>query len=148
MNKNLIVVLGIGLLVTLFLIFYKQPLTTPQTEDTKVTDKKMVTIVLSDQNTSGESGTATLVEENGKTVVTVSTLGYPKDIAQPAHIHLGECPGVGAVKYPLTNLVNGQSVTTLEVTLAQLEEELPLGINVHKSVPEAKVYTACGDLKF
>ena len=109
--------------------------------------KKVVTVDLGEENDSGESGTATLEEKEGKVTVTVNLAGYPTDgTAQPAHLHVGACPGVGAVKYPLTSIVNGTSVTTLDVTLAQLTSELPLALNVHKSAAEAKVYTACGGL--
>lgn len=106
-----------------------------------------VSVVLAEENSSGESGTATLEEVDGKVTVTVNLTGYPTDgIAQPAHLHVGACPGVGAVKYPLTSIVSGTSVTTLDVTLAELTAELPLALNVHKSAAEAKVYTACGGL--
>lgn len=98
-------------------------------------------------NNSNQTGTAKLTEENGQTKVEISLTGFTKDIEQPAHIHLGECPGVGSVKYPLTSIVNGASVTTLAVTLEQLKKELPLAINVHKSAAEVSVYTACGPLE-
>src|SRR3989338_439841 len=107
-----------------------------------------LTINLSEQNNSSETGTATLVEENGQVVVTLNLTGFAENVSQPAHIHLGVCPDVGAVKYPLTNVLDGVSVTTLDVTLAQLENELPLGINIHKSAEEASVYVSCGDVKF
>src|SRR3989344_4691242 len=107
-----------------------------------------LTINLSEQNNSSETGTATLVEENGQVVVTLNLTGFAENVSQPAHIHLGVCPDVGAVKYPLTNVLDGESVTTLDVTLAQLENELPLGINIHKSAEEASVYVSCGDVKF
>src|SRR5258706_2763927 len=105
-----------------------------------------MTVLLATENKSGESGTAILKEVAGKTVVTLSLIGYPAN-AQPAHIHIGACPGVGAVKYPLTNVVNGQSVTTLHVTIAELEQELPLAINVNASAKDINNYTACGPLK-
>ena len=107
--------------------------------------KMMVTLAA--ENTSGESGTATLEESNGKTTVTVALTGYPTDgTSQPAHIHVGVCPGVGAVKYPLTNVVNGASVTVLSVTLDQLKKDLPLAINVHKSKTDIATYVSCGEL--
>jgi len=105
-------------------------------------------INLLEQNDSGESGTATLTEESGQVTVTISTTGFVENVSQPAHIHLGVCPDVGAVKYPLTNLLNGGSVTTINVTFGQLEDELPLAINVHKSAEEASVYVSCGNLEF
>lgn len=109
---------------------------------------KEMTVVMGEENASGESGTAKLVEEGGKVTVMVKLSGYPTDSApQPAHIHVGACPGVGAVKYPLTSLVNGVSTTTLDVTLDALKAELPLAINVHKSAADVKVYTACGALE-
>jgi len=105
-----------------------------------------MTVKLAAENNSGESGTAALKEDSGKTTVTLDLTGYVKDASQPAHIHIGVCPGVGAVKYPLTNVVNGKSVTVLPVTLSMLKAELPLAINVHKSKVEITVYTSCGQL--
>lgn len=104
------------------------------------------TVTLESVNDSGEAGTATLTEENGQTKVEIALTGYVQDVQQPAHIHIGECPGVGAVKYPLTSIVNGASTTMIAVTLDQLKKELPLAINVHKSTNEVSVYTACGPL--
>lgn len=109
---------------------------------------KEVTVVLKPVNDSGEVGTAILSEEFGVTKITISLTGYTKDIEQPAHIHVGVCPGVGAVKYPLTSVVNGVSETLLDLTLESLNKELPLAINVHKSATEASTYTSCGPISF
>lgn len=109
-------------------------------------EMKTITVSLEAAKDSSESGTATLTEEAGKVTVVLSLTGGPTTTPQPAHIHVGKCPEVGVVKYPLTNVVDGKSTTTLDVTLSKLLGELPLGINVHKSVPEVKVYTACGDI--
>lgn len=105
-----------------------------------------VTVTLLGENSSGESGNATLEEVSGKVTVTLALTGFTAGVSQPAHIHVGECPGVGAVKYPLTPVVDGKSVTTLDVTMAGLKSQLPLALNVHKSAGEVKVYTACGPL--
>lgn len=122
--------------------------TIPQAEVTESVDTEGMekVIQLSEQNESSESGTATLTESEGKVVVSLNLNSAPSDIPQPAHIHSGACPDVGAVAYPLTNVVNGVSVTTLDVTMADLAAKQPLAINVHKSVPEASVYISCGDL--
>jgi len=117
-------------------------------EESDDEEETQITVELEEQNDSGESGTAILKEENNQTTVTITMTGFQEDVSQPAHIHVGSCPDVGAVSYPLTNVLNGESETTLDVTLAQLESELPLGINVHKSVDNASVWTACGDLEF
>lgn len=107
---------------------------------------KELLVNLSEQNSSSESGTAKLTQEDSKVIVTLNLTGAPKDTPQPAHIHIGNCPTVSDVKYPLTNVVNGKSETTLDVTLETLLSQLPLGINVHKSVPQIKTYAACGDI--
>jgi len=111
-------------------------------------DKNRITVEIISENDSGESGRARLVEENGQVILTISMDGAPEDVSQPAHIHLGSCPEVGGVQYPLTNILNGESITTIDVTLDQLKSELPLAINIHKSVDEASVYVSCGNLIF
>lgn len=107
-----------------------------------------VTVILKPIKDSNEAGTAILKEENGQVKVTINLTGYTKDVEQPVHIHIGECPGVGAVKYPLTSIVNGASTTILSVTLESLKKELPLAINVHRSATEVSVYTSCGSVSF
>jgi len=102
-------------------------------------------IVLAEENKSGQKGMAVLEEVNGKVRVTV-TMSGTKMGTQPAHIHIGVCPGVGAVKYPLTNIVSGKSTTVLDVTMAELLNQGPLALNLHKSAAEVGVYTACGVL--
>src|SRR5688572_22170577 len=83
---------------------------TPTTGSTPSADKTMVesaTVKLTAQNDSGENGTATLTQQNGKTKVVIELTGAPQNTPQPAHIHVGACPNPGAIKYPLTNVVNG-----------------------------------------
>lgn len=112
----------------------------------KTSSEKNISIKLDAVNNSGESGLATFTTEGSKTKVSLNLTGSPKDVVQPAHIHIGGCPGVGAVKYPLTFPVNGLSETTLDVSLDQLVSELPLAINVHKSGIEAGSYVSCGNI--
>ena len=69
------------------------------------TISRETTVTLKPINDSNEAGTAVLTEENGQTRVEISLIGYTKDVVQPAHIHIGNCPGVGVVKYPLTSVV-------------------------------------------
>lgn len=79
---------------------------------------------------------------DGKTTVTIALKGSTAGVAQPAHIHEGACPGVGAVKYPLTNVTDGASTTTLDVKFADLLTG-GYSINVHKSTTESGVYVSC-----
>src|SRR5947209_13790516 len=65
-----------------------------------------------------------MLQDLGSQVKVTITMTAPSpegaSASQPAHIHVGTCPGVGAVKYPLTNVVNGTSVTTVNTTVAEL----------------------------
>lgn len=119
------------------------PTPTPAAED-----EKSVTFAMNAQNGSGESGTATLTATTeGKTQVVVSLTGTPKDVSQPAHIHLGTCVTLGAVSLPLESLVNGSSTTLVDVSLASLlHAATKFAINVHKSEAEITNYVACGDI--
>lgn len=156
MNKNfyLIIVAVLVLLGVGYFMMNSKSQTTqelPTTEDEAMAPSKPAamseyTIALSEQNESGESGTATLTETDGKVKVMLNLTGTPAGVTQPAHIHVGSCPDVGAVKYPLESPVGGVSETVLDITLDQLRAELPLGLNVHKSAAEASVYVSCGDL--
>ena len=105
--------------------------------------------MIHEENNSGISGNAILEAKDGKVKVrlelTSSILGLIMP-AEPAHIHVGACPNVGAVVYPLQSVVNGKSETVLNVSWANLKAQLPLAVNVHKSSAEAGTYVACGDI--
>ena len=148
MNRNLLLIVGAVILVAVGFLLFANRQTTVETPLVEVPDVVTTTetVVLAQQNESGETGVATLTEENGRLMVTLNMTGSPEGVAQPAHIHTGACPDVGGVVYPLTNVMDGVSETTLEVTMDQLRAGLPLAINVHKSVQESGVYTSCGDL--
>lgn len=155
-NTMLIVVAGVVVVVILgvFLSMNRTSRETPPSEgilerETPIdeTESPRGTVVLLDiQNNSGESGIATLSESDGKTLVTLALDGAPAGVTQPAHIHTGSCETIGGVKYPLTFPIDGVSETLLGVSFDQLLGELPLAINVHKSVAEASVYVSCGDV--
>ncbi|MEX0896007.1 MAG: hypothetical protein WDZ94_03640 [Patescibacteria group bacterium] len=153
MQSNLLFwIIAIALGVGAYFWLNRSDVTTEQaTEVTEVEDMSAtdgVTVELSEQSDLGQSGVATLENnDDGMLVVTLSMTGGEFPEPQPAHIHLGACPDPGAVSYPLENVVDGSSVTTLDVSWEDLETAgEPLAINVHKSAAEASVYTACGDL--
>jgi hypothetical protein len=142
-------------LVAAFL-FFKKPAPETQSpalenapEDQRQADipaGRTLVVPMSAQNNSGESGTATLVEDGGRTNVVIAVSGAPAGIAQPAHIHTGSCATIGGVKYPLNFPVDGKSETMIDVALDTLLGQLPLAINIHKSAAEANIYVACGDI--
>jgi Cu/Zn superoxide dismutase len=104
-----------------------------------------VTVDLAEQNSSGESGTATLTADGEQTVVVIELTGAPADTPQPAHIHSGTCAELGDVVYPLTNVEGGASETTVAAPLADLQAAA-YAINVHESEEAIQNYVACGDL--
>jgi hypothetical protein len=106
-----------------------------------------VTIPLKTQNGSGESGTATLEQMGADVVVHLTISKGSTSDAQPAHIHPGTCAKLDpAPKYPLSNVVDGTSVTTLKgMKLSDLQTGA-FAINVHKSTSDLKTYVACGDI--
>ena len=115
-------------------------------DDTAMMDDGTMTVDLAAVTGAAatQTGTATLKEVDGKVQVDLK-VDPAMTTPQPVHIHMGECPGVGEVKFTLTNIVDGMSTTTLDTTMDALKAE-KLAINVHKSADEVKVYTACGTL--
>lgn len=109
-------------------------------------EQRQIEIVLNEQNESGESGTATLWEVDGSLIVSLNLTGAPPAEPQPAHIHNGSCEDLGGINYPLTEVTDGVSDTSLEMSLDELLSQNPQAINVHLSVEQANVYVACGDL--
>lgn len=110
-----------------------------------------ITLNLTAQNDSGLTGAVKLTEVDGKTNVDLQTSGGLLTMTsptEPAHIHSGTCANIGGVKYALSNVIAGSSVTVVDSSLAELKAEFPLAINIHKSVKEIGTYIACVDLTF
>lgn len=155
MNKTALIIIGIIILAIIGWYAWSmgdtEPVETPEmteemTEEMEEEETSEVIVNLAEQNDSGEYGTATLTEMDGMVQVVLSLIGAPQDVTQPAHIHVNSCAEIGGVAYPLEFPVNGTSETMLEVSMEDLRSAMPLSINVHKSVEEASVYVACGDL--
>jgi hypothetical protein len=102
---------------------------------------------LTAQNGSGESGAVVLTPLGSKTRVEIALGGSPAGTSQPAHVHLGPCSKLTPKpSYGLASVVDGYSVTTLDVPIDTLLGGT-FAVNVHKSGPEAAIYVSCGDLK-
>lgn len=122
--------------------------TQEEVDSTMLSGTPSLPVILAEQNELGQSGSAT-IEQTGdnQVTVTLTLTGGEFMEPQPAHIHLGACPDPGSVEYPLENVVEGSSVTILDIPFSDiLASTSPLAINVHKSATEASVYTACGDI--
>ena len=97
-----------------------EPTPTATASQTAPATADEITVQMRAQSDSGETGTATLTRVDAtKTKVTLQ-LENPPAGPQPAHIHTGNCPKPGAVKYPLTNVESGKSETTVAASLDDL----------------------------
>ena len=71
----------------------------------------------------------------------------PATTPQPAHIHTGTCAKLGGVVYPLSNVVDGASTSTVKgVTIDKLLTATH-AINVHESAANLDKYVACGNIE-
>ena len=115
-------------------------------DDSMMAASKAVTITMHQQSSSGEKGTATLTQDGDNVVVKIELTGAGAG-PQPAHIHPGSCSKLDpSPKYPLTNVVDGKSTTTLKgMKLASLQTG-DFAINVHKSTSDLATYVSCGDI--
>ena len=104
-----------------------------------------VTVSLGPGRDGSQTGAATLTAQGSQTEVVIDIQPGPAGVAQPVHIHEGSCPGVGAVKYPLTNVVDGKSTTMVNAALSDLQKG-NFSINVHKSQEQISVYVSCGPI--
>ena len=128
---------------------------TPGTSETStpvpgaVTEGNSIKITMNAQNGSNQSGSATLTDMGNGMVEVVLDITDPGTAdPQPAHIHQGTCATLDPQPaYPLSNVVNGKSVTDVEATLDSLTAA-PYALNVHKSAAEAQTYVSCGEIKF
>jgi hypothetical protein len=151
--KSPAIVAAIGIVIAIALAVFalnrnsqKAPQVTSQVQSSPETQAMMVGVAIAnEQNQSGQSGQVYWQEKNGKVTVTINLEGALQ-APQPAHLHTGTCNQLGAIKYPLNDVVNGKSETTLDVTEAQLKADLPLAANVHKSQTELSVYVACANI--
>jgi len=105
-----------------------------------------LTVAIGAQNGSGETGTATLTQNGSDVKVVIAIKGAPAGTPQPAHIHDGTCADLKGVAYPLSNVVDGSSQTTVKgVTIDKLTGGT-FAINVHASAADLGKYVACGNV--
>jgi hypothetical protein len=107
-----------------------------------------VRFALNPQNGSGETGFVTMTQQGDNVVVDVTTKNAPAGLAQPIHIHAGQCekdlnpkPAV-----PLTTVQNGTSTTTIKNATVSQFETGAFAINIHHSTSDVPTYYACGDI--
>ena len=106
-----------------------------------------MTVELSEEAGSGQTGTATLTADGEQTMVSIEIDGDPVSDSQPAHIHEGSCgddlnpePAFG-----LPNVTDGSSTATVDVSLEALQAS-DYAINLHMSNEDLTTYTSCGNI--
>jgi hypothetical protein len=103
-------------------------------------------VVMNAVGGSGESGCATAHGINGAMVLAISVKGEPMGAIQPSHIHRGVCGSNGPVVLPLTNVVNGKSVTTIPMAKWNMMKGGKFYINIHKSPKDIPTIVSCGNV--
>jgi hypothetical protein len=108
--------------------------------------------VMSPQNGSTVSGTATAVPRTGDTlVVEIRIKGAKAGDLNPWHVHSGGCDSAGAVlgdpsRYASMTIGSDQSGQATARVKALLTVGVPYSINVHRS-PSDMAVIACGNLR-
>jgi hypothetical protein len=101
-----------------------------------------LSLELVEQNGSGQSGTATLTPAGEGSTRVVLELESPPEEPQPAHVHSGTCDDIGDVFAPLESLTEGESESTVMLSLDELQRG-GLIVHAHKSEAEFDVSVAC-----
>ncbi len=77
-------------------------------------------LALVPENGSQQMGTATLVPHNHATQIRVVLRGEPVGAVEPANVHAGTCDAVAQIRYPLHDVRNGHSTSTVSAPLTAL----------------------------
>lgn len=105
------------------------------------------TLDLQEQNNSGITGTVELTPTSDGTVEVEIELDGSEGGPHPAHVHEGSCANLDpAPRWPLEDVVDGRSETTIDVDLRDLVGS-EYAVNVHESAENADVYVACADVR-
>ena len=142
-NYNILLTLVFSVLITGTMLL--APLSNAGAADQKAMSNDTVKAELMSLNNSGVTGEATLTAMGDKTKVSVVLKGAAMDVAHPIHIHEGSCDKLGAPKYPLNDVMNGKSETTIDAKLSDLTSG-NFAINAHKSKKMITDYIACGSI--
>ena len=99
---------------------------------------------LSDSGVTGSVSLSAIGSTRTLVSVEVDPAGHPD---MPAHVHPGTCDElVPQPRYPLTNVVDGRSVTEVSAGIDELLAG-DVALNLHASNSEMEVYTACVELR-
>ena len=106
-----------------------------------------LTLDLQEQNDSGITGEVEFSPTSEGDVEVEIELDGSEGGPHPAHIHEGTCADLNpAPAFPLTDVVDGRSETTVDVDISELTAS-EYAVNVHESAENADVYVACADVR-
>lgn len=149
-SKKSIITLGVIFLIILSFVFNSKKVLRMSQKNSPApihsSSSSGFSIVIEEQNSSGQNGIVTFEPLNNQTVVKIKSIGYPAGVSEPAHIHLGTCEKPGEIKYPLVSLLNGESETILDADIGYFGKS-SLILNVHKSNEEISTYLSCGNIQ-
>lgn len=106
-----------------------------------------IIVSLPSLNFSEQAGRAYVSDESGKTKVTIDISPWTAGVVQPASIRAGTCASIGAVRYPLNNVVDGKSETVIAPATHFIHGLGDSVVVIGKSSKEPEVFVACGNLK-
>ncbi len=106
-----------------------------------------LTLALMEQNGSGITGEVELSLTSEAQLEVEIELDGSEGGPHPAHIHQGSCADLDPnPAFPLEDVVDGESDTTLDISLADLVAD-EYAVNVHESAENLDVYVACADVR-
>jgi hypothetical protein len=114
-------------------------------DEAAVAGETALSLELTEQNSSGQSGTATLTPVGDERTKIVMELSNPPAVPQPAHVHPGPCDDLGDPVAALANVVGGRSETTVPLSFAELRRG-DLVVHAHKSEREYSISVACAPI--
>jgi hypothetical protein len=114
-------------------------------DEAVVAGETALSLELTEQNGSGQSGTATLTPAGDERTKIVMELSNPPAVPQPAHVHPGPCDDLGDPVAALANVVRGRSETTVPLSFAELRRG-DLVVHAHKSEREFSTSVACAPI--
>jgi hypothetical protein len=114
-------------------------------DEAAVAGDTALSLELTEQNGSGQSGTAKLTPVGDERTKIVMELSNPPAVPQPAHVHPGPCDDLGDPVAALANVVRGRSETTVPLSFAELRRG-DLVVHAHKSEREYSISVACAPI--
>jgi hypothetical protein len=93
-----------------------------------------INFTMTAQNSSGVSGTGTIVKGAGTFTVTIRLTGFKPNSSHVSHVHAGQCAQPGGIAYALQQVIadsSGSATTSSTVVATYLVPTSGWYVNVH-----------------